>query len=76
MNAQELIKKPLSLMLMAALALGSAGLLASPDDEERGNRSADRGNSEDRGGRNDRDDDDDRAVAAGIAPVTRCAPNL
>ena len=65
MKAQELVKKPLSLMLMAALAFGSASLLASPDDDERGNRSDDRGSSEDRGGRNDRDEDADRGGGGG-----------
>ncbi len=65
MKAKRLIKKPLSLMLMAALAAGSASLLASPDDEDRGSRNEDRSSSEDRGGRNSRDDDEDRGGGGG-----------
>ena len=53
MKAKKLITKPLSLVLMAALAVASANLQASPDDEERGNRNDDRGSSA------TRDDDDD-----------------
>lgn len=56
MKAKELIKKPLSLALIAALAVGSAKLLASPDDEERGSRNDDRGSSASR----EDDDDSDR----------------
>lgn len=53
------LKKPLWLLLMTSLAVGSGDLLASPDDD-RGNRGGDR-NSEDRGGGGrDEDDDDDR----------------
>jgi hypothetical protein len=55
---KKLSRKPLILALMAALAIGSASVLASPDDD-RGNRSDDRGNSENRGGGYNRDDDDD-----------------
>jgi len=57
-KAKKLIKTPLTLMLTAALAAGSATLSASPDDD-RGNSSGDRGSSEDRGGRDD-DEDSDR----------------
>jgi hypothetical protein len=58
-KARKLSSKPLILALMAALAVGSASVLASPDDGERGNRPDNPGNSEDRGGRPDDDDDDD-----------------
>jgi hypothetical protein len=69
------INKPLSFMLLAALAVGSSNLMASPDDEDRGSRDDDRGSSEDRGSR---DDDEDRggggegsrdALSADFLPV-------
>jgi hypothetical protein len=49
-KVKEFIQKPLSLMLLAALAVGSNNLLASPDDELRGNRDddEDRGNNRSR----------------------------
>jgi hypothetical protein len=58
-KARKFSSKPLILALMAALAIGSTSVLASPDDDERGNRPDNPGRSEDRGNRGD-DDDEDR----------------
>ena len=45
MNTKKHIPKILTLLLMTILAFGTTSLLASPDDDERGNRNDDRGNS-------------------------------